>query len=256
MLVSEGALPFLWLAIWNTSIYDYPHEARWISPDEREYLESTLQREAVELEPLNPDPIFRAFFRLQVLVLILIYFLRASTEVGFLMWVPTALKQAKMLSNLAVGGLFSVPFIVGIISMLLISWHSDKTGDRRRHMSVAVGLGGAFLLAGVLMSRQSPVLAFVLVCLTPIGTFGPLGPFWAIPTETLPRNVAGPAMGLINGVGNLGGFFGPLAVGYLNKHTGTLLYGFGLLGVCLLAVSPLCFLLSPMRPPARIETAV
>jgi ACS family tartrate transporter-like MFS transporter len=142
-----------------------------------------------------------------------------------------------------------------MISMLLNSWHSDKSGERRGHTSLAFGLGGVFLLAGVLMSRQWPVLAFGFVCLTAIGTYGHSGPFWSIPTETLPRNVAGPAMGLITAIGNLGGFFGPLAMGYLNRETGSFLYGFGLLGIGLLVASALCFLLNPSRAPATVETA-
>jgi sugar phosphate permease len=253
MLIAEGTLPFLWLAIWLTSIYDHPREAPWICADEREYLESTLELEAAELEPVIPDPILRALVRPQVLVLILIFFIRSCAEIGFLMWLPSALEQAKKLSNAGVGGLFTIPFIVGIISMILNSWQSDKTGERRGHMSVAFALGGVFLLGGVLMSRQRPALAFVFVCLTAIGTYGAQGPFWAIPTETLPRNVAGPAMGLVTGVGCLGGFFGPLAVGYLNKHTGSFVYGFGLLGVVLLIGSAVCFLLNPLRAPAKVE---
>jgi nitrate/nitrite transporter NarK len=104
------------------------------------------------------------------------------------------------------------------------------------------------------MSRQWPALAFVFVCLTAIGTYGQAGPYWAIPTETLPGNVAGPAMGLVTAIGNLGGFFGPLALGYLNKQTGSFLYGFGLLGAGLLAASGLCFLLNPGRAPARLDS--
>ena len=254
MLIAEGALPFLWLAIWHVSIYDHPGQARWISSDERQYLESALARETAELETVNADSILRALVRPQVLVLTAIYFLHICTEIGFLIWLPSALQQARKLSNVAVGGLFTIPFIVGIISMVLNSWHSDKTGERRGHASLAFALGGVFLLAGVLMSRQWPVLAFAFVCLTAIGTYGQSGPFWAIPTETLPRNLAGPAMGMVTAIGNLGGFFAPVAMGYLSKKTGSFLYGFGLLGVALLAASGLCFLLNPSRAPATVET--
>lgn len=48
MLIAEGALPFLWLAIWQVSVYDHPGQAPWISPDERQYLESTLERETAD----------------------------------------------------------------------------------------------------------------------------------------------------------------------------------------------------------------
>lgn len=254
MLMSEGALPFLWLAIWLATVYDYPRQARWISADERGYLESTLEGEVAQLEPVKPESILLALVRPQVLLLVLIFFIRSIAELGFLFWLPSALKAAEALSNATVGLVTTIPFIVGIVSMLLNSSHSDKTGERRGHISLAFGLGGLFLLVGVLLSRQSPVPAFVLVCLTAVGLYGAQGPFWSIPTETLPRNVAGPAMGLVTGVGSLGGFFGPLLVGYFNKHTGGFAYGFGLIAVDLLIGAALTFLLN--RAPAEIRQQV
>jgi MFS family permease len=245
MLIVEGALPFLWLPLWLSLIYDYPREAPWISPEERQYLDSTLERERAELEPVHPEPILRALLRPQVLLLILIYFLRMGAEVGFLFWLPSALEKAKKLSHLRIGGLAMIPFIVGIVAMLVISWHSDKTGERRRHISAAFGLGGIFLLTGAIASQQKPVLAFVCICLAGIGTYGPLGPYWAIPTETLPRNVAASVLGVVTAIGSLGGFFGPVAVGELNKYTGSFIYGYGLLGICLLVVSGLCLFINP-----------
>ena len=255
MLMAEGALPFLWLAIWLTAVNDYPRQARWISPDERDYLESTLEHELAELEPVKPDPILLALVRPQVLLLVLIFFIRSYAELGFLFWLPSALKAAKVLSNTTVGVLTTMPFMVAIVSMLLTSSHSDKSGERRGHIALVFGLGGVFLLAGVLMSRQSPLFAFVLLCLTAVGLYGAQGPFWAIPTETLPRNVAGPAMGLVTGIGCLGGFFGPLAVGYLHNHTGGFSYGFGLLAVVLLIGSCITFLLNPAPSEVRERVA-
>jgi sugar phosphate permease len=254
MLISEGALPFVWLAIFNMLIYDHPSDARWISAEERTYLEETLRLQNAELEHAHPEPTVKAIFRPQVLLLITIYFLRMSSEVGFLMWLPSVLQKSKSLSGAGVGGLATFPFIVAIVAMLANSWHSDRTGERRAHVAVPFALGGIFLLAGVLTSQNWPVLAFVFVCLTTIGTYGPLGPFWAIPTETLPRNVAATTMGVITAVGSLGGFFGPVAVGYLNKYEGNFQHGFGLIGVVLLIVAALCLRINCIRAPAVVRT--
>ena len=252
MMVAEGALPFLWLIVWQAVIYDHPRDARWITTAEREYLESTIEHEALDDRLLNTDSVLRALIRPQVLLLTLICFLRNIADFGFLIWLPSALENAKKLSNTAVGGLITIPFIIGIVAMLFTSWHSDKSGERRLHMSLTFAIGGTFLLAGVFMSRQWPNLAFVCVCLAVVGTNGCLGPFWAIPTETLPRKAAGPAMGLINSIGNLGGFFGSLAIGYLSKDAGGFLYGFSLVGTSMLVASMVCLLLNPGRGPAEV----
>lgn len=246
MIVLEGALPFLWLLVWNWYIADHPREARWISGEEREYLESTLHRESAELEGLRQESFLRTLFRPQVLVLVFIYFLMNCGNYGYLSWLPSAIESsAKQLSSFEVAMLFSIPYLITIAGMVLNSRHSDRKRERRGHLGMALAWGGTFLMGGVLLSQVSPALSFVLIALVGAGSYGGHGPFWAIPTETLPRKVAGSAMGLINAIGNLGGYFGPLAVGYLNKHTGNFVYGFGLLGGGLILSGIISFLLLP-----------
>ena len=53
--------------------------------------------------------------------------------------------------------------------------------------------------------------------------YAPYGPFFAVITEVLPRNVSAGAIALINSMGALGSFIGAYIVGYLNGSTG----GFG-----------------------------
>ena len=174
---------------------------------------------------------------------VLIWFLRNVGDFGFLVWFPTAIGNLTKFSNMAIGSLLTIPFIVGVIAMILASWHSDKSGERRGHMSVTFAIGGVALITGSLFSQRSLSLAFVCICLTCVGTYGCLGPFWSIPAETLPRKVVGPAIGMINGVANMGGFVGSLAVGYFKRYTGGFLYGFGILGMAMLAASALSFFL-------------
>jgi sugar phosphate permease len=163
---------------------------------------------------------------------------------------PTVLAQQSHRSNLVVSILYIIPFIVGAIAMVLNSLHSDKMRERRVHAAVPLLLGGAFLLAAVAASSASPLLGYGLLCLAGMGLFGPLGPFWAIPSEILPKEVAGPAIGLVNAFGSLGGYFGPLAVGYLQKQSGSFNLAFCVLAGALLLGGLLAFLLNP-EPPKK-----
>jgi MFS family permease len=253
LLISEGALPFLWLVIWWWMIDDHPPQARWISAQERDDLVNTLRRESSELEPVRPVTYLRALLRPQVLAMVAIYFLLNCGNYGYLFWLPSALENAKKMSHLLVGILFSIPYVVTAVGMALLSRHSDRKRERKGHVAFALAWGGSFLLASVLSNRSAPLLSFLLISLVGAGSYGALGPFWAIPTETLPRSVAGSAMGLVNALGNLGGYFGPLVVGYLNQRTGNFLYAFGLLSVGFLASSGLSLLL---RPPAAGPASV
>jgi ACS family tartrate transporter-like MFS transporter len=67
--------------------------------------------------------------------------------------------------------------------------------------------------------------------------------FWAVPTAFLSESAAAASIGLINSLGNLGGFVGPLMMGYLvnrtHSFTAGLLYLVGSLclsGILMLAV--------------------
>jgi len=124
--------------------------------------------------------------------------------------------------------------------------------ERRVHAAIPLLGGGLFLLAAVAASSVSSFLAYGLLCLAGMGLFGPLGPFWAIPSETLPKEVAGPAIGLVNAFGSLGGYFGPLAVGYLQKQSGSFDLAFCVLAAALLLGGLLAFLLNPV--PAKMES--
>jgi sugar phosphate permease len=251
LLVSEGLLPFLWLLVWWYFISDHPHQARWISAEECDDLEATLRRESNELQPSDPEPYLRSLLRPHVLLMVGIYFLVNSGNYGYLFWLPSALESAKAMSNVRVGFLFAVPYALTAVGMVLISRHSDQGGERRLHVAFALAWGGLLLLSGVLSSHHIPALSFAFIALVGAGSYGVLGPFWAIPTETLPRSVAGSAMGLINALGNLGGYFGPLAVGYLNQRTGNFLWAFGVLSGAFLAASALSLLLRPAHRRSR-----
>jgi len=99
------------------------------------------------------------------------------------------------------------------------------------------------------------MLSFLLIAMVGAGSYGGDGPFWAIPSETLPRRVAGSAMGLINAIGNLGGYFGPLVVGYLNKRFGNFVFGFGALSLALLLGSALALLLPRSKASVAAQNA-
>jgi len=262
LLISEGALPFIWLVIWWAFIDDYPHEARWISTEERDYLEATLREESRELDSAPSDraaqpdsfgsavlKFWRTLLHPVVLVMVAVYFMSNFGNYGFLFWLPSALANARKMSNLLVGVLYSVPYVVTAVGMVLISRHSDKHRERRGHVAFGLAWAGACMMACTLLTGHAPAGSFVAISLVGAGSYGMLGPFWAIPTETLPRSVCGAAMGLVNALGNLGGYFGPLAVGFVFHRMGDFRYAFGLLSLAYLSGSALTLLL-----PSRAAT--
>jgi len=252
LLIAEGLLPFLWLVIWLWLIADHPHQASWISPEEQGHLETMLAGERSELSDAEREPYLRVLLRSQVLVMIGVYFLLNTANYGYLFWLPTALEHTKKISDLQAGYLFAVPYVLAGIAMVLNARHSDRHGERRWHVALPLATTGALVMAGALENGAAPVLSFALLFIAGAGAYGAHGPFWAIPTETLPRRVAGAAMGLVNALGNLGGYLGPLAVGYLYKRTGGFVFGFAALAASMLGSAALALLLRPAQAAKQI----
>lgn len=243
-LILEGALPFVWLPIWWYFISDHPREAKWISKEEREYLETTLAREASSLEPVKKAPLWQALIQPAVFVMVPIYFLQNCAAYGCNTFLSEALKgQGKNFSPLMTGILYAIPYLVAAVVMILNSRHSDKTQERRGHVAFVYGLAGACLIASVLISRYSFWLSYGFLCFAIQGPFAGLAPFWAIPAETLPRAAVGTVMGLVNAIGNVGGWAGNYTFGLLKKETGGITVPFSVLGAGLLVAAALCFLL-------------
>src|SRR6266478_6238676 len=249
MLVAEGSLPFLWLAIWLAFVQDHPREASWLPESERNSLEGTLRRESAELEGSEKIPYLHALLRPQVFLLAAVYFCFVSGQMGLLFWLPSAMEKFRKLSGLSAGLLYTWPFIAGAVSLLIVARHSDKVRERRRHAAGAMLLGGCCILLAVATIPYSLLIAFAFIALSGVGAYGPMGAFWAIPTETLPAKIVGSVMGFVNAIGNLGAYFAPLIVGALNKRTGNFYSGFLFLGLVTLAAGALCLGLKTSSMP-------
>jgi MFS family permease len=247
-LVVEGALPFLWLPVWWLVIRDHPSQAKFVSPSERQYLETTLAEERAALERAPGLPRWEARFTRIVLLLVPIYFLQSAAAYGSNTFLSEALKApGKSFTPLEVGLLYAVPYLVAALCMVQNSRHSDRQGERRLHVGVAYATSGVCLLGSVVAARHSFWLSFAFLCLAIQGPFSGQAPFWAIPAETLPRSALGSVIGLVNALGNLGGWAGNYAFGWLKERTGGVALPFSVLGLCMLLAAALCVLLPRTR---------
>ena len=247
MLILEGMLPFLWLPLWWFCISDHPRQAKWISTQERDFLETTLQREAAELEPPQAVSSWGWVHEPTVWVLIAMYFLQNCAAYGCMTFFTSSLKGMGF-TGLGYGVLFGIPYAFTALTMVLNSWHSDRTGERRGHVALVYFLSGVSLLLSVGLKGHF-WLSYALMCLAIPAPFAALGPFWSIPSETLPRAEVGLAIGLINAFGNLGGFAGPYIAGWLKKEYQSLAIAFDAIGAGLLVGAALAFLLPKAVPP-------
>ena len=252
MIILEGILPFIWLPIWWFGINDHPREAKWISAEEKGYLESTLQREVVQLAPATPVPWWYRLRERSLFVMLGIYFLHNCAAYGCMTFFTAGLKD-RGFSALQYGILFSIPYALTALIMVVNSWHSDKTHERRAHVAAVYMLSGSSLILSVALKGYFWP-SYVFMCLAIPGPFAAMAPFWAIPSETLPRATLGSVVGLVNAFGNLGGFAGPYIVGWLKESYQSTAIPFNALGLGMLVAAGLAFLLPKAVAQASLES--
>jgi sugar phosphate permease len=257
MLIAEGCLPFIWLPIWLYFIRDHPRDAKSISAEERDYIEKALKREAAELEPPIKTPVWHFLLKPTVFVMIGICFLYNCAAYGCNAFLTEGLHDpSHSFSGLQTGLLFAVPYVVTAVFMVVNSWHSDKTGERRFHVAAVLSMSGVSLIASVLMREHSFWASYALLCFAIPGPFATLALFWAIPIETMPRVAAGAVIGLVNALGNTGGYFGSAIVGELKMLTHGITVPFSVLGIGLLVAAALCSLLPKGAGLIQSKTAL
>ncbi len=154
MLIAEGALPFVWLIIWLAFIQDHPSDAKWLPEAEREQVVATLRAEAEGLESGTSGGSFLSdLMRPQVFLLAAVYFCFVAGQMGLLIWLPSAMAAFKRLSGLTTGFLFTLPYIVAAIGLIvlgtIVGSSSRATAARGvwdgvRRMLFAPGGGGDF----------------------------------------------------------------------------------------------------------------
>ena len=198
------------------------------------------------MEPPERVPLLVRFSHPSIFVMLAIYFLQNCAAYGCMTFFTTGLK-GKGFTGLQYGILFAVPYAVAAVIMILNSWHSDKTHERRGHVAAVYILSGAGLILSVVFKEHYWV-SYAFLCLAISGPFASLAPFWAIPAETLPRTFLGLVVGLVNAFGNLGGFVGPYIIGWLKQKYHSTAIPFTVIGIGLLVAAGLAFFLPKAVP--------
>jgi ACS family tartrate transporter-like MFS transporter len=197
---------------------DRPREARWLPDDERAWITDELERESRSKQSARTS-LWRLFQNRDVILLTAVYFLGACAQYGFSFWLPKMIQRLSGFSSFEVAMIAALPFLASWPVMLLLSWSSDRTGERRWHTAAAY-LALAAGLAGGIWSGRSVPLGILMFSLAGIGISARLPAFWALPASLLGGATAAASVGAINCIGNLGGFVGPYLLGALSSATG------------------------------------
>jgi MFS family permease len=246
LFILEGipAIVFGFITIWYLT--DWPIEAKWLSEEERSWITQELKREKEAKK--HSFRIWEALGNRDVILLTLCYFGAMTGSYGIAFWLPTILKRLSWQSDLKVTLMAALPYVAAFVAQQVNGWHSDKTRERRWHAAVPVfacGLALAFAVA-----FQGNLALSLGLFVVAGGTFYGFQPvFWTVPTLFLSESAAAASIGLINSVGNLGGFVGPMVIGYLVSRTHSFSWGLLYLVVSLFASGSLMLAVGRGRQP-------
>ncbi len=186
---------------------DWPREAKWLPDDERQWIIRELETEKQQRKAVHQISMWQALRHRDVLLI---------------------LKAASGWSDLKVTMVAMIPHLAGLIGMLAVGASSDRTGERRWHAAGAILLGATGYVL-VVLAGANPLLVVAAFCVVAAGADGYFPGFWPLPTAFLTESAAAAAIGLINSVGNLGGFVGPYILGYVRTATNSFNIGLALL---------------------------
>jgi ACS family tartrate transporter-like MFS transporter len=211
-----GVLVFAYLT-------DRPGHAGWLEADERDALEAELKREKAAVRQETTSA-WKALANPRVLLLAAAYLFVVTGNYGVEIFLPTILKNWYHPSNDLLTWVLMIPPLGSLMGQLFVGWSSDHTGERRLHTVIPIICAATAL--GLTARQGMPFWVMVLLfTVVATGLKAYLPAFWSLPSLFLTEAAAAGSIGLINCVGNLGGFLGPKVLGYIETKTGSFVPG-------------------------------
>jgi MFS family permease len=233
---------------------DGPATAKWLTTSERETLVNALaEEEALKRSHIDSrHSIADAFRSPKVWWFCLIYFgmVVANYFVGF--WMPEIIKSGVTKDPWQIGLVSVIPWGVGALAMIWCGHHSDVTGERRWHLTVALLVSALFLIfSGI--GGLPPALGIAVLAFAVAGIMSSISTFWALPTSMLSGAAAAAGLAWINSVGNLGGFVSPYVVGWIRDHSSNPMHPALLVSACCLVSAAAVLVATRQNRPENLS---
>jgi len=233
LFILEGLPALFFGALTWFYLTDWPHQAKWLTAEEREWVIQQLESEKRAKQSVRTYTPWQAIRHRDVLILTALHFVQNGSAYALAFWLPTMLKRVSGLGDFSVTLLVALPNLLGFVAMQMNGWHSDRTAERRWHTAIPLWVTAAALVA-LSVADWGILPSLFLFSIAAAGLLAFLPSFWAMPSAFLCDSAAALATGTINCLAaGLGGFLGPALVGYQAARTHSFRSGFGVLAVAL-----------------------
>jgi D-galactonate transporter len=218
LFILEAVPSIILAAVVFFFLTDRPADAHWLAPDERAWLAGRLEREEQQREAVRRYSVLQALTNPHVLGLSLVYFGAVATNYGLSFFLPQIVKSFG-LNTFLTTLVSAAPYVVGTIGMIWWGLRSDRKIERRLHAAVPLFIAAAGIAVSTVL--EDPVLKMIAFSVAGFGIFACLPVFWTLPTAFLSGASAAAGIAVINSIGNLAGFAGPFAMGWIKDQTGS-----------------------------------
>jgi ACS family tartrate transporter-like MFS transporter len=258
LYVLEGLPPIITCVIVYMLLTDRPHDAKWLTTEQRTWLQTRLDAEQAQKEAVRTFSLVQAFTNYKTWLLTIAYFGQNISSYGLVFFLPLIVKGLGVGPSW-IGITAALPYICAFFAMIAWGYHSDITGERTWHVAGAALVAAGGLATCVIIGVGHPVITMIALCVAMMGQQSLVPTFWSIPSAMLTGVAAAGGLAMINAVGNLGGWFGPSVYGIIKDATGS-----ANLGLLFLAVGPLITAICAVtvghdrrleRTPARAQAA-
>ncbi len=221
--ILEGLPSVLWAIIWMLFVRERPTDARWMPTDEAEEITERLaveQRDLPHSAHATTQTLRAALLRKDVIALSINYLCYSVGVYGFVLWLPTIVRQGASLNMGRTGLVSAAPYLVAIALMLVVAHLSDRSQHRRRYVWPFLLVAGIAMMGSFLLQPYGFLWSYLCLLIACGAMYAPYGPFFAMMPERIPQNRVGEVMALVNSAGALGAFIGTYLVGRLQSVTG------------------------------------
>ncbi len=208
MFMIEGLIAVLIGIITIWYLTDRPKDAKWLGSEEREALQKVMDLEDREKDEEVKLTWWKALLNVRVLYFALIYLTIQLAVYGLTFFLP---RQVATITGqdvgLVVGLLVAIPWVCALVTNIFVGRIADKTGNYQSIATIMLVISGVGLVGSAV--TNNPFLAMVSLSAAAVGFVSAQPIFWNIPTGYLAGAALASGVGLINGLGNLGGFIAP-----------------------------------------------
>lgn len=242
-----GSLGFIWLIPW-LSFYSLPSKNKFITPEEKEYITTSLKEEKASQEGTDATsnkvnlPWGRLLKYREMWGLMIMKFLTDAGWFFFIFWLPKYLADERGLDILGIGTYAWIPyafagagsFIGGWMSSYLIKKNISLDGSRK----ICLGISAAMLPVSLLIANASFFMAIFFFSMAMFGH-----QFWSTIVQTLAADmfssrIVGSVAGLMGCVGTYGAMLFSFGIGFVIES-----FGYGPAFILSGILHPLSFLL-------------